>query len=216
MNKFVFFVFMVTALTVHASNMLYINEYQLGADIPYSLEQLFQQIRKNSAFVATYSQERTLPHLKKPLITQGEFAYESSVGIEIRQKIPFITTTQIQPDKIIQTNADGSFIELPLQGQVQFVRMAELMEWLFHGNLKPLMTEFNIWYNAENGVQQVGLKPKSVVIRQFIQSITLEFKGARLLWMEIKESEKASTKWIFSHQNNLRSGQAIPASGPTQ
>lgn len=216
MNKRVGFFLLMAVFVAYANNMLYIKEYQLGSEIPYSLEHLFQQIRKNSAFVAQYSQERALPHLKKPLMTQGEFAYEASVGIEIRQKQPFESWTRVQPDKIIQKNAEGTAIELPLQGQLQFVRMAEMMGWLFHGNLEPLMVEFDVWYNAENGAQQVGLKPKSVVIRQFIQSITLEFKGARLFWMEIKESDQASTKWTFSHQQNVRPGQAIPASKLTQ
>lgn len=181
---------------------LFIEENRIGDEIPYSLEKLFQDIRQKSSFAADYKQERTIAQLAKPIASSGVFEYRNDVGMKITQKEPVSSITEILPDRIVLTDAQGKSNEIRVQDNMQFQQMALMIGFLFAGNLQPLQAGFEIWYDAESGKQTVGLKPKNLLARQFVQEIVLVFNRQGMTRMTIQESN-ATTVWQFSGHRAL-------------
>ncbi|HSQ43143.1 MAG TPA: outer membrane lipoprotein carrier protein LolA [Fibrobacteraceae bacterium] len=193
-----------------AVDSLYIPENKITEEIPYSLEELFSSIHKTPAFIARYHQIRTLPNLRKPLESSGEFAYDAHVGVEIRQQTPVHSTTRIQANQITLTDANGASQEISTNSSPQIQGWAQMISWIFSGNIEPLRQQFSLWYDAGEGHQIVGLEPNSLITRQYVQRITLDFSRKGLVRMELQESSHSYTVWLFSQHTRVPAGLAIP------
>lgn len=198
--KAVFF----SAALCWSSEFLFIPENQVQKELPYTLEALFEKIKSYPSFEAEYTQQKTLPALKKPLESSGVFSFKKGMGFEIRQVKPNQTKTLITPSEIQVTDSYGQKTVISTKSNAQAKNLSAMLENLFNGNAFQNHDQFDLWYEVEASKVILGLKPKSLIARNYLESIIIEFVKQKVVKMTIKENTRAITTWVFQNQSQIK------------
>ena len=118
------------------------------------VQKVMKVLSESETVSGTFVQKRTVVKIKR--------TFESSGKFEISQK------------KIVQTNADGSQVEMASSDNVIFREIAASMRAVLGGNLAALENRFELYFLQKKNSWNVGLVPKEKMIQSTIASIALE------------------------------------------
>lgn len=141
------------------------------------VQKVMQVLSAAETVSGTFVQKRTVVKIKRTFESTGRFKISQKEGITWDMEKPFASKLVITDSKIVQTNEDGSQVEMASSENVIFREIAASMRAVLGGNLAVLQNRFELYFLKTKNGWNVGLVPKEKTIRSAISSIVLEGDG---------------------------------------
>jgi len=138
------------------------------------IQKVMQVLSAEETVNGTFVQKRTVLKIKRTFESSGKFEISQKNGITWDMEKPFASKLVITDSKIVQTNADGSEVEMASSDNVIFREIATSMRAVLGGNLSALEKRFDLYFVQKKNIWNVGLVPKEKMIQSTIASIALE------------------------------------------
>lgn len=170
----------------------------------FDTAQLTAQLQQPATVQGSFTQQRFLRALSQPMQTSGRFALRNRHGLYWQIDQPFDLRLRVRPDGIAQWSG-GQWRSTRQSGQAAQVK---LFMAVLGGDMRELQRQFDIRLTGHARQWRLQLTPKTAVMRQVFDSITVE--GGQLV-QRIELNEKQGDRTVMQfHQ--LQAGQAL--SGP--
>lgn len=138
------------------------------------VQKVMKVLSESETVSGTFVQKRTVVKIKRTFESSGKFEISQKNGITWDMEKPFPSKLVITDSKIVQTNADGSQVEMASSDNVIFREIAASMRAVLGGNLAALENRFELYFLQKKNSWNVGLVPKEKMIQSTIASIALE------------------------------------------
>lgn len=138
------------------------------------VQKVMKVLSESETVSGTFVQKRTVVKIKRTFESSGRFEISQENGITWDMEKPFPSKLVITDSKIVQTNADGSQVEMASSDNVIFREIAASMRAVLGGNLAALENRFELYFLQKKNSWNVGLVPKEKMIQSTIASIALE------------------------------------------
>ncbi len=138
------------------------------------VQKIMQVLSAAETVNGTFTQKRTVVKIKRTFESSGKFEISQKNGITWDMEKPFASKLVITDSKIVQTNADGSQVEIAASDNVIFREIAASMRAILSGNIAVLQNRFDLFFLQKKTGWSVGLVPKEKTIQTAISSIALE------------------------------------------
>jgi len=130
---------------------------------------LLKSFKRPQAFRSSYVEEKHLPSLSSPLISQGDFIYIKDRGLAWIMREPFSMQTVITPRGLVQW-VEGEKQQQSAQVRKAMIPILDNISAIFDGDYDALYTEFEIQKTARG---DISLKPKSQHLKPYLQEIII-------------------------------------------
>ncbi|ACA88854.1 outer membrane lipoprotein carrier protein LolA [Shewanella woodyi] len=152
------------------------------------LEKLTDRLELGENAQGKFTQYRQLKVLKKPLISHGQFAFDSSLGLVWQQTRPFPSTLVLKDGELIQIDSSGNR-QITKASESQGAgalaeTMPKLLKALLSGEITALNDQFNLYLihskesTTSSSLQvngwQLGLVPKDPLMLKVIPQMVLQ------------------------------------------
>ena len=172
----------------------------------------FAQASQNPAFVevcellashkitkGSFDQTKVVKKISREIKSSGFFLVSADDGLLWKTQKPFISTTAITKNGIIQTGKNGKKSIISSSGNVTFEQVSSLMTSLFNGDAESLDKNFEIEFIGSKESWNINLIPKDSSVALFIKAI--EMSGTNSIdIMILNEPTGDFTKYEFSNQ----------------
>ena len=151
------------------------------------LEKLTQRLELGDNASGKFTQYRQLKVLKKPLVSHGQFAFDSQLGLVWQQTKPFSSSLILKEGELIQVDSSGHRQVTKASESQGAGALAEtmptLMKALLSGNINALSQQFTLYLVQSSpdtsaseiaNSWQLGLVPKDPLMHKVIPQMVLE------------------------------------------
>ncbi|MEC4726857.1 outer membrane lipoprotein carrier protein LolA [Shewanella sp. D64] len=151
------------------------------------LENLTQRLELGDSASGKFTQYRQLKVLKKPLVSQGLFAFDTKQGLIWQQTQPFSSSLILKDDELIQVDSSGHRQMIKASESQGAGALAEtmptLLKALLSGNISALNQQFTLYLVQSSpdtsasdiaNSWQLGLVPKDPLMHKVIPQMVLE------------------------------------------
>lgn len=170
----------------------------------FDTAQLTAQLQQPATVQGSFVQQRFLRTLSQPMQIQGRFALKNRHGLYWQIDRPFELRLRVRPDGIAQWSG-GQWRTTRQSGQAAQVK---LFMAVLGGDLRELQSQFDIRLSGHAGQWRLQLTPKTALMRQVFDSITVE--GGQMV-QRIELNEKQGDRTVMQFQQ-LQAGQALSGS----
>ncbi|MDO4998384.1 MAG: outer membrane lipoprotein carrier protein LolA [Neisseria sp.] len=165
----------------------------------FSLSDLSQTLQKPQSVQGTFTQQRFLKSLNKPMTTRGQFALLPKKGLLWHMQKPFETRLRVRADGIMQFNGKTWQPERGSKaGQSQQI---QLFLDLLGGDTQGLAKQFDLRLTGSAQKWTLNLQPKTVLMKQIFQNIVIS--GDEVV-RKIELVEKQGDKTVMQFDNVKR------------
>ncbi len=137
---------------------------------------LSQSFSHGQPLVASFTQQRKLAILKRPLISRGNVIFSPEHGVVWQQIKPFSNTLILQSTGLTQIDSQGKATKMAMKSGAGLAElMPKMMRAIFSGNIAQLQQEFELFYqfNHDEKQWQLGMTPKLDVISKAFSKIVI-------------------------------------------
>ena len=170
----------------------------------------FSQATQNPAFIevceslashkitkGSFNQTKVIKRISREIKSSGFFLVSADDGILWKTKKPFISTTAIGKNGIVQTGKNGKKSLISSNENATFEQVSSLMTSLFNGDAESLDKNFDIEFIGSKDSWNINLIPKDSSVALFIEAIEMSGKNAIDI-MILNEPTGDFTKYEFS------------------
>jgi len=125
----------------------------------------------------TFTHQKHLEEIPRPLLANGEFTYARGLGVYWRTLRPFDSVFLLTPSGIVQRDEGTETIRMSAQEQPAVRVIADIFLALFTLDVTSLSATFDLFGKSQGERWIVGLKPKSATIGSVFTQATIT--GAR-------------------------------------
>ena len=161
----------------------------------FSLADLTQTLQKPANVQGTFTQQRYLKSLTKPMTTSGAFTLVPKKGLLWQMHKPFDTTLRVRADGIMQWT--GSAWTNPNANKLGQNRQIQLFLDLLGGNTQGLEKQFNLSLSGTAQQWTLQLTPKTAITRQIFTRIDISGDSV-VRKIELHEKQGDRTVMQFS------------------
>ncbi|MDO4693826.1 MAG: outer membrane lipoprotein carrier protein LolA [Eikenella sp.] len=177
----------------------------------FDTAQLTTQLQQPATVQGSFTQQRFLRALSQPMQTEGRFALKNRHGLYWQIDQPFELRLRVRPDGIAQWSG-GQWRPTRQSGQAAQVK---LFMAVLGGDMRELQRQFDTRLNGHAGQWRLQLTPKTALMRQVFDSITVE--GGQLV-RRIELNEKQGDRTVIQFRqlqaDKTLSGSAAQALTP--
>lgn len=139
------------------------------------LQKVHAQLRTDAVVKGRFEQLKTVQGFKQPLRSSGEFVVAQSKGIVWQVQQPFASTLVATPESLQSRGADGA-VSMQMQASDEPVlRTVNAMLFaVMSANVAQLREMFEVSGQADQQGWKLHLKPRDVLLAQWLQSIDLQ------------------------------------------
>ncbi len=156
----------------------------------FDLADLQRQLGATPVVRGAFTQERTIPALRTPLVTRGTLTLWDKHGLLWKQTDPAAPELRISATGVA-SRTDGGW------SSGSSPRSAAWLSALLGGDMQVLSSTFAITLTGDAKAWRLDLAPKSRVMAQMITGIRVE-GGASVEHVTIEDVNGQSTRLIFS------------------
>lgn len=160
-----------------AADSTFISLFATPAD-KLALQQLAEQLSSGDTAQGQFTQYRYLTVLQRPLVSHGEFVFQSDLGLAWVQLRPFASTLVLSQDTLVQIDSDGQRQVNRADDNPQAQALARtiplLMSALLRGDIAPLSQQFSLHLIQEASGWQLGLIPKDPMLAQALPKMVMQ------------------------------------------
>ena len=132
----------------------------------------------------TFVQQKHLPILKRPFVTEGSYRYSQTTGLSWQTTDPIATELNINVDGVFEVSSDGSKKLLTSD-----TRFSQLLLAIFSGNKQLLATQFSVTYKDNLAL----LIPLDEQVKSLFSSITLRINASAIDLIKLDEPNGNAT-----------------------
>ncbi|MBR0682725.1 outer membrane lipoprotein carrier protein LolA [Roseomonas eburnea] len=134
---------------------------------------------------ATFTEEREIPELDRPLTSRGVLAWRAPDRMEKHTIEPVEERFLAEGDSLVLEHpARGSREVLALDAMPEIRPVVEAIRATLAGDLATLREHHEVAFSGSRARWRMVLTPRSVRVRAAVQRIILEGEGAAILVME--------------------------------
>ncbi|WP_416192737.1 LolA family protein [Neisseria sp. CCUG12390] len=170
----------------------------------FSAEELAKTLQKPANIQGTFTQQRHLKSLEKPMTTGGKFVLVPKRGLLWQMQKPFAATLRVRSDGIMQWNGKSWTAAQSgrMSGQTRQIR---LFLDLLGGNTQGLQKQFDLKLSGTAQKWTLQLLPKTPVMKQVFHKI--ELNGDQLV-RKIELHEKQGDRTVMQF-DGIRTNQPL-------
>jgi hypothetical protein len=137
-------------------------------------------------FASTFTEEKYIPALRRPLRSSGQLVFIPRHGLYRRLQTPFVQELLMTSEALHQRQAHGATEVLPLDNLPMAKVFVEAFLALFSGSWETLQAHFQVYFRAQDNHWHLGLKPIHKAMAQVIACLILEGEQEclRHLWVQ--------------------------------
>lgn len=185
------------------------------------LETLMHHFAASRGVEASFREEKTLPLLAAPLVSEGVLYYAPPGRLVRFTTSPEATSLLVDGNRL--RIEDGLGVEeIDLASHDSARQLIEQLLVLFRGDLAALHRDYDASFQADGDAWSLRLEPKGMRVRQVIREIRLSGQGPRLDEMVVRGAEGEVTRTTYGHVETdrpFRKGELaalFPAEGSPQ
>lgn len=137
------------------------------------VDQLHQAYNQVVYFEADFTQKKHIKFLSKPLVSKGKIKFAKEQGMIWEITDPVWVKTKIQDNQIFKTTSYQTNKQVT---DVQMKAVAQILTELLSSKLDRVESQFDVsalQMDETNGVWQVRLKPKTVMIKKALHELLI-------------------------------------------
>ena len=166
---------------------LWLWAFSMGAHA-FGLADLSQRLQQPQAVAGTFTQERYLASLNKPLRTEGEFVLQPKRALLWQMQKPFTQQLRVRADGVWQWTGQ-TWQRQSGAGAQQ--RQMQLFLDLLGGNAQGLQQHFDVRLSGTEAAWQLALTPKTALMRQIFTRIDIAGDSVvRQITLQEKQGDK--------------------------
>ena len=170
---------------------------------PGNLQGVLNSITLNKVNEGDFSQEKTVPGMKRSLKSSGKYVF-STEGIIWNTEKPVNSIIALTSSKLIQKSPDGSISVLDASTNKEFKNVSETISSIFNGNINQLEQFFKIDFSAKDESWSMLLSPKSGNISSAINKISIYGSGntnaSKIDSLVLEQADNSCVKYFFTNQ----------------
>ncbi len=139
---------------------------------PVTVDDVCASLTKHTITTGNFIQEKTVPTLKRPLKSTGNFIFYSE-GIMWNTIRPIASNMVVTEKAIIQTSPDGKRSVISGADSAVFQSIASTISALFKGNKADLERNFIVSVSDSGSTWKMNLVPRDSTISMVLASIEL-------------------------------------------
>lgn len=159
---------------------------------PLDLVTLMRHFAASRGVEADYREEKTLPLLVEPLVSEGTLYFAPPDRLARFTRAPEEASMLVKGDRLRIEDALG-VEELDLAGEPTARQIVEQLLVLFRGDLAALEREYEVGFSSEGERWILTLAPRSLRVRQLIREIRMEGRAGALDEMILHGAEGEQT-----------------------
>lgn len=143
----------------------------------------------------TFVQQKHLPILKRPFVTEGSYEYTQENGLSWQTTKPIPSELNINVDGVFEISSDGSKTLL-----TNDTRFSQLLLAIFSGNQQQLAAQFDVSYQENEAV----LVPLDEQVRSLFSTITLRINSTAIDLIKLNEPNGNATHIFLTANDPLK------------
>lgn len=153
---------------------------------------------KGLGFSTTFSEEKRMTVLRKPLTSSGHLVFIPTRGLYRHLQHPFVQEILITPEAIHQRQAGARVTTLPLETLPGAKAFVGAFLALFSGSWDALLTHFAVSFAQDKSSWQLGLQPTNSAMEKMITCLVLEGTQTQLsaLWMQERNGDVTYDRFL--------------------
>lgn len=134
---------------------------------------LSQELTKTKTLKASFTQNKKIKVLKRPLKSSGSLIFDRSTGVFWQLQKPFKSTIIIDNKKLTSIDDTGKKIVIKAEEKPMLYGFTKIFLAIFSGNTEELKEHFEIHYGKNSETWQIGLIPKASGLKKVLSKILL-------------------------------------------
>lgn len=132
------------------------------------------RLRQISVLRATFTQQKQIKALRRPLNSSGQFLFAPAYGVWWQTTTPFDTTFVMTPHGIMEQSEDAEPFTIEAEEQPIVMAFSKVFLSLFNGDTNELEERFELYFEGSEDRWLLGLKPKGHIMTRLIDDIILQ------------------------------------------
>lgn len=165
---------------------------------PRDLETLMQRLAESRGVEARYREEKRLPLLSEPLVTEGIFYFVPPDRLVRFVERPETASMLLAGDRLRIEDSLG-VQDIDLSAEPTARQLVSQLLVLLRGDLDALRVDYGVEFEAHNPGWSLRLKTRDLRARQLIQRIEMNGSGDRLDSMVMYGSQGEETRTEYSN-----------------
>lgn len=162
------------------------------------LTQIATQTAQHQVVQASFTQNKQMAALKRPLITEGRLVYSRDHGVLWQIEKPYRITYLLGEEQIIEIAADGSRKQRGVKDIPGLSQVGRIFRAMLGADTSTLQAQFNIQADGNPAEWHIHLQPKQAQVRQFLTALQLT-GGQFVQTIQIDEASGDQTLLKFSN-----------------
>ncbi|MDR0584176.1 MAG: outer membrane lipoprotein carrier protein LolA [Treponema sp.] len=157
------------------------------------------ELSKHPVVRGEFDLQKTIKKINRVLDSSGNFIISAEYGIVWDTKKPFPSTMTVGRDFVIQSTPNGTRAVLSAEGNETFVRLAAVIQAVFTGDPRKLLSGFNVFFAVSDGNWEIGLIPRDRSMQNFIGRITMNGSGGNIKKVILLQRNEDMVVYTFSN-----------------
>ncbi len=164
-----------------------------GLSSAFSQQDLIALLQKSQNIQGSFTQQRFLKSLSKPIVSRGKFVLLANKGLLWQMQQPFAVDLRVKKDGIMQWNG-SQWIANNKLGQSEQIN---LFLGLLSGDISALSAQFDLQLSGSAQQWRLTLTPSSLLMKQIFNHIIIKGDGL-VREIELDEKQGDRTLILFS------------------
>ncbi|MGH0033316.1 MAG: outer membrane lipoprotein carrier protein LolA [Myxococcota bacterium] len=166
---------------------------------------LMEHFARSRGVEAAFREEKTLPLLQQPLVSEGRLYYAPPGRMARFTTAPERSSLLVDASRVRMEDGLG-VEEIDLSAHAEARRFVAQLLLLFEGDQQALEREYRVRFtsDAAEGSWALQLEPRGFAVRQVIREITLRGREAWLDEMVVSGTRGETTRTTYAHMQTDR------------
>lgn len=138
----------------------------------FDLNELQKQLQAPNNIKGSFTQQRFLKNLSKPIHSQGQFVLIPNSGMLWQMQKPFVDSMRVNKKGVQVLNAQKKWVSLPASGGTQKNQVKLFLD-LLGGQTSGLQQQFQLNLSGSAQQWQLQLLPKTALMKQIFTKIDI-------------------------------------------
>ncbi len=172
------------------------------APAPELVASLRQRFAGKADWSASFSQEKNLPALSRPLRSSGRLLISRQDGLLWQQEKPFASSVAINAKSLVQRDSRNRRSEIKASDQPMLAAFAGTFAALFAADLKELEKQFTVKAGGKADAWTLELLPKDAEMAKGLRRILVE-GGVSIHQVTLEDPAGSLSKIVLSDEKAL-------------